>query len=299
MAAGGTTKRRDARQRAKTALTRPTDQLELDQFLKGVLNDPIYRRVQARQDVLRAEAQAIEGTDEDCLERWSQIITRSEDGWDVPRENLHTKIANEFLLGHKRCFPGDRRVVIVVGPPGSGKSSIGVKNVHNTFGEDFVTVDSDAVKAMLPEYQGWNSTALHEESKGIVNRRIIDRAIQKNLSLILDIVGHNSTALAGRIEHFRKTHAVFLLLVHLPHWESAWRVWERFLRNPFRLADAEKDWGRYVPPEYAGSLSGVQSPEHSFNAVKDNPAVCGYCRIDVNPHNQKSFKITETHNWSA
>ena len=101
---------------------------------------------------------------------------RDKDGnWDPEREKLHDQIVAD-VIGDTTSVDKPQ-VLITGGLPGSGKSS-----VLKERGEDLsnrVHIDSDAIKAKLPEYEGWNAALLHEEASHIVGRVLVQSVSQK------------------------------------------------------------------------------------------------------------------------
>ena len=233
----------------------PSSGRDVLRFLNEVEQHEMFRRVDKRIQLLAEEAKEFGEPD---VKRWSIAITRSQAQWDVGREKRHNRIADEAFV-QVSCRPTNRpAAIIVMGPPGAGKTSIGVEFVRNSFGDDFVSIDPDEVKERLPEYQGWNASALHAESKDIVDRRLLPRAMQGRCNMLLDVVGADKRQLRDRIQAAALTHNVYLLLIHIPHWVSTGRVWERFLHNPFRLLDCDAEWGRFVPTSLRGGPEGAE-----------------------------------------
>ena len=86
------------------------------------------------------------------------------------REALHEKIREDIV--YKRIKPSmiseqPRIMIVLGGRPGSGKTS-GFRGL--VYDDSFIVLDADEIKAMLPEYKGWNSKEVHEESGDIVEQ---------------------------------------------------------------------------------------------------------------------------------
>lgn len=86
------------------------------------------------------------------------------------REALHEKIREEIV--YKRIKPSMISeqpciMLMLCGRPGSGKTS-GFRGL--VYDDSFIVLDADEIKAMLPEYKGWNSKEVHEESGDIVEQ---------------------------------------------------------------------------------------------------------------------------------
>jgi len=108
------------------------------------------------------------------------------------RQELHNSIVKEFLGSHDgsnstaRLFDNDKPTVILLGgSPGAGKTSQLAGNLGLFDPDDYLNVAADEIKEMLPEFEGWNSQAVHLESKDVV-RKILDYGIAKNKNLIID-----------------------------------------------------------------------------------------------------------------
>lgn len=93
------------------------------------------------------------------------------------RQLLHLDIINKFKKD-VYCILQDQPIAILTGgPPASGKSTF-LKTYSPYLADDqIMKVDADAIRAMLPEYQGWNSAATHMETKDIVNTLLTDKEI--------------------------------------------------------------------------------------------------------------------------
>lgn len=93
------------------------------------------------------------------------------------RQLLHLDIINKFKKD-VYCIQQDQPIAILTGgPPASGKSTF-LKTYSPYLADDqIMKVDADAIRAMLPEYQGWNSAATHLETKDIVNTLLTDKEI--------------------------------------------------------------------------------------------------------------------------
>jgi predicted ABC-type ATPase len=129
-------------------------------------------------------------------------------------------------------------VLITGGLPGSGKST-----VLRMRGEEFtnhVHVDSDAIKARLPEYKGWNAGLLHEESSHVAGR-LMEQSISGSRNVIYDATLKTQSSAHKIVDSFTdigyKSKIVF---VDAPMETAMNRAVSRFMGPS----------GRYVPLGY-------------------------------------------------
>jgi len=178
--------------------------------------------------------------------------------YTADRSRLHEKIMDTFLspeaVHAARPKRGDTKAFIILGGRGgSGKSWFKGK-VYEP--EKAIVLDADAIKEMLPEYEGWNAHQVHEESSDLFDQ-ITQRAVKLGLNIVHDATmktGHKAVAL---VQQYKKEgYQVEAHYMHLPRQEAAKRAVSRFMSKS----------GRYVPIEVV--LSNV-SNESSFDAVKE------------------------------
>ena len=271
----------------------PTKRGHGDDFLKAVDAHSDAREVAIRLTGLLAEVEA-RGASKVTL--WSQLRHGSQSHTDSSRRALHGRIADEAVA----VGSGGTTTPVaafVLGPPGAGKTSVGVPFVRDSFGAGFVVVNADDVKEALPEYDGWNAAGLHDESAYIAEHLVLQRALAQQCNVLLDMTGRDGRKVAARIAEmagfgFRP----YVLLLDLPPWLAARRAWERFQANPFRRHDPHKPPGRWVPPDYV--LREVKDhPLKGFRRLRNLPDVAGWCRINAAASQPASPAVVETDGW--
>lgn len=118
------------------------------------------------------------------------------------REQLHKEIIHHFLAGVEKAPEGEQTFYMLGGGSASGKTTIRdnteVSGMPSSKGNKAVTVDPDAVKALLPEYKQMvkdgNMDAakfVHEESSALA-KRISSVAQQNGYNVVYDGTGDNS-----------------------------------------------------------------------------------------------------------
>lgn len=111
------------------------------------------------------------------------------------REAVHKEIINKLLHG-KEPVEGQATMTMLGGGPASGKSS--VMNPDTSKDKHAVTVDPDAIKAMLPGYKEMAAKSsdaasfYHEESSALA-KRFSEVAYKENYNVIYDGTGDGST----------------------------------------------------------------------------------------------------------
>lgn len=177
---------------------------------------------------------------EECAENLPQTKDKYfKDGKYTPeRKALHDKIIKSFKKD-KPCVDDSREPVCILtgGPPGSGKSTWLAKYLPWATKDRVYHIDADEVRAMLPEYKGWNATSTHVETKDVVNRLIDEIGKPCEYDLIYDGTMNKATSYDALVDKIRKLgYKVFIIYISVPKKVSEQRVLERYRKR-----------GRYVP----------------------------------------------------
>ena len=173
------------------------------------------------------------------------------------RMELHQEIIGKFLSPERieAATPPEGEAptfVILGGRGGSGKSWF-EGQVYEP--ENAIVLDADAIKGMLPEYEGWNAHQVHEES-GELFDLINDLALELGLNIVHDATMKTAGKAVAIVKRFKeagyRTEAHYM---HLPRQEAAKRAVSRFLGKT----------QRYVPVEVVLSNTGNEA---SFDQVR-------------------------------
>lgn len=175
------------------------------------------------------------------------------------RKALRDKIVNE-LYGSRPDDDRGRRLDIVMGYPGSGKSSILVEQLKNYFTS--LLIDADDAKMKLPEYDseddGLWAEALHVES-GIIIEKLFELALMNGDNIVWPTVGGDAGKLRDRIETAKSKHRYEVYLHHLsiPLEEAVRRVVFRYRMT-----------GRFVDPfDYIRNQLGDGTLDKNFDIL--------------------------------
>ena len=135
----------------------------------------------------------------------------------------------------------ERRMDIVIGLPGSGKSSVYSHRLSEEYGERII--DTDDFRSYIPEYNGMNSPVVHREAS-LMRDMVLKEAVLRGENILLSTVGANPKALANRVRDSVSIggYSVYLHLNELPYLESVARVLERYVGKDGKL-------GRIVMPD--------------------------------------------------
>lgn len=141
---------------------------------------------------------------------------------------------------YKGAVRRKKRMDIVLGLPGSGKSSVYTERISREHGSR--VIDTDDYRELIPEYNGLNSPLVHEEAS-LIRNRIRDYALDKGENIILSIIGANANKLTADIKRYSKEegYAVYLHLNELPNGKAIGRALGRFIGEDGTL-------GRFVDP---------------------------------------------------
>lgn len=263
---------------------------DINRFLKDVARHIDIQEIQMRRAGYEAEVEARGGKQ---MTQWSNLRHAGHSTAQKLRIKLHNRIRAKLLGSNAKAVDGQPPIaVIILGPPGSGKTSVAVPLAKRIFGVQFSSVNPDDVKEMLPEYEGWNADALHEESSDLAERDIARHAVYRRHNIIYDIVGKTEDKVRAEIENLDDLgYRVFVMLTDLAPWKAAGRAWERFQENPFRRTHSRPP-SRFVPPEYVYRAVGY-NPRRTFNAIKNHRLVRGYCRLNVDVPRGSNPRIIE------
>lgn len=134
----------------------------------------------------------------------------------------------------------NRRMDIVIGLPGSGKSSVYTERLSQEHKSR--VIDTDDFREYIPEYNGSNASVVHEEASNIRNRVLLE-ALDNGDNLLLSTIGANGEKLAKQIAQFKEDgYQVYLHLNELPNNKSLARAIGRYISEDGKI-------GRYVSPQ--------------------------------------------------
>lgn len=172
---------------------------------------------------------------------------RADGSYTPERQKVQQKIVDEFINEEtiKKSLPkgGEPPVLTILGGRGgSGKSWFTKTKIVDK--DHAILLDSDEIKARLPEYQGWNAAQLHEES-GDIASMIDKRASELGLNVILDGTLNTAASIKERIGKYREGHPDYVLegyYMYASPEVATTRAMERY-------AAGGTFEGRFVPPE--------------------------------------------------
>jgi predicted ABC-type ATPase len=201
----------------------------------------------------------------------------SEGKWHPERQKLHHSIVSDLLSG--RQASKNPTAFILGGGSASGKST-GFKRMYaDKFKDEILTVDSDAIKEMIPEYEELKrknperaAALVHEESSHIA-KQAMAIAAAKNIDFVYDSTG-SGKALPKLAEQLKgegyKVHAMYF---DVPMDEARKRAESR----------AQKT-GRHIPESVLQATH--QGSAASFLKMKESPHVASarlYSNVDRIP----------------
>lgn len=178
------------------------------------------------------------------------------------RENIVNRYIEEQILGKSQ----NKVASIVLGPPGSGKSSVIAKELLQKY--NAVELDSDIVKSMIPEFEkhgGIYANAVHLESSKLADT-IKNYIVDNGYNFVYPLVGKNAQKISNAIEDLaKKDYTINVYDVSLPSEKSIVRAVNRFIHT-----------GRYLPIEYLKSVGDL--PDKTYDAVKHLEGVMEYAK---------------------
>ena len=177
------------------------------------------------------------------------------------REALHEKIIKEIVINRatsKMLSDQPCIMLMLCGRPGSGKTS-GFRGL--AYDESFIVLDADEIKAMLPEYKGWNSKEVHEESGDIVEQ-CLQTCKENRLNVAIETTMSTTGSALRRIREFHEDgYKVEAHYMFLPMRAAGRRAMERFL-NGGEFVDgwsfySNADRGHHEPPELIAAYGDI------------------------------------------
>ena len=199
------------------------------------------------------------------------------DGKYTPsRKKLHGKIIEKFKDGVV-CIDNNKPIAILMGgSPASGKSTFLKKYAPYLLKDEILRIDADEVRAMLPEYEGWNASQTHLETKDIVNTLLSDRTIGLpcETDIIYDGTMNSNKSYLPLIKLLRKMdYKIFVVYIDkVPKDVIVDRALNRY-----------KSSGRFVPLEVIDDF--FDKGKDALNEIKKK--VDGYMIVDGSGGNYK------------
>jgi predicted ABC-type ATPase len=161
------------------------------------------------------------------------------------RQKAHAAILEKTFSPDKvaaaKAKPGEQPVVHLLG--GSGGSGKGwfTKPDGTVKTGNAIYLNSDDIKAALPDYAGWNAPLLHQESSEL--HKLTEKLAQAGrLNVIIDGTMGDLNGVKKRVEQYKQAgYRVEGHFMRVTPETSAKRALQRFVRGG--------ETGRYVPPE--------------------------------------------------
>lgn len=229
--------------------------------LYAKMSPEVQAKIQEAKDKLAAS------TPTDALP--SQGGFKNADGtYTAERQALHDKIEaaifTDAAIRAATPAPGENPVYTTLGGRGgSGKSALTAAGGPADTTHALV-LDSDAIKGMLPEYQGWNAALLHGEAGDIFNEmdataRTLGLNVIHDTTLRTDASFKYYAAAYKAAGYDLKGYYMFA-----PPQVAAERAIQRFVSPPPAGSRAGST-GRFVPPEIV--LASTDN-EKTFDSIK-------------------------------
>jgi predicted ABC-type ATPase len=194
-------------------------------------------------------------------------VQNSHDGKYFPeRKKLHDQIIAHFFE-KKKCVRRDNPIAILTGgPPGSGKTTFLKNYAPWILSDQIYHIDADEVRAMIPEYKGWNGDSTHLETKDIVDELINRIGKPCRYDLIYDGTMNKSHRYIPIIQNLRKLgYKIYVIYITVPKEMSIERAMKRYQKS-----------GRYVPIEAINEVF-----DNGLNAFEEVSALSdGYVLVD-------------------
>lgn len=174
------------------------------------------------------------------------------------RKEIHRTILDDLFVNSKSAKPQSGKqptFIMLGGRGGSGKTKFGKVGDAKVYDkQNYIVLNSDEIKKCLPEYKGFNSFELHEESWDILNQAM-QLAIKKGLNVVLDGTLSDLSSNEKFLKQFANAgYNIEMYFMHLSRGKAAKRALLRFDYND-----------RYVPLDV---LLNMKDNEHNFDELK-------------------------------
>lgn len=232
----------------------------------------------------------------ECLETLPQTkslhFDPAKNEYSPERKKLHRQIIYEFKKD-LICVQNSQPIAILMGgSPASGKSTFLKKYAPYLLKTEILKIDADEIRAKLPEYQGFNATQTHLETKDIVNTLLSDRNI--GIPCLFDVIYDgtmNSTKSYIPLINLLKSlgYKVFIVYIDkVPKDVVVKRSIERYKRS-----------GRFVPLEVIDDFfeKGTEALEKLKNSVDGYMIVDG-SSMDYRIIERGGIKLPKNRNYS-
>jgi hypothetical protein len=204
-------------------------------------------------------------------------------GWHPERRDLQDSLVAQQLEGGTGAQGAKDAVYILIGLPGSGKSTALRPLAYRHAGlevSDFSVSDADALRAEFPEYSsGLGSGVVQDECSELMYQRQFPSSpaelglqgaiLQTGRTTIVDVIGHPEY-LPVLVKRLRRTRRqVFVLQASCSLETCMSRAKTRALAS-----------GRLVPPSFIETKAGI--PEQALEAAKSTGKLSGWAVVDTN-----------------
>ena len=272
----------EARQDLKRVIEEGADEVTIDNHpavIKAIENSKAIPETHLRDDYLSEaweegrvynfDGKEVKGTEDAVLElaeiRAKEMAYR-DDGLEPPMDpdfGLTTHVKQE------------KKAVIILGPPASGKSSI-ANPIARKIGA--AIVDPDDAKKVIPEFgDGIGANAVHEESTELAGR-VLQHLTNNGDNVVLPKVGSIAESIRNTIKELKeKGYEVDLVDMSVKYKISRDRMFLRFI-----------DTGRLIDPDYVRSVG--EKPGKVFDELRAENIADGYTRIDNNGKRKEEVK---------
>ncbi len=218
--------------------------------------------------VLRIDKEAIEHLTK-CLSDQTQtklLHIDKEGEYTEGRKLLHKKLRAQFLHD-VTCIKHNKPIAILTGgPPGAGKSHFLKNYAPYLLSKDIFHIDADEVRSKLPEYQGWNASATHFETKDIVDEMINHIGGTCKYDLVYDGTMNKAKKYYELINKLKAVgYDVYIIYLDIPQEISEKRVLDRYQRT-----------GRFVPMDIVQEV--FDAGHEALDQIKT--MVTGYVIVD-------------------
>lgn len=194
-------------------------------------------------------------------------VTGLEPALDRWVEEAKTLAWRELGITPEPLQSGAREVIIVLGPPAAGKSTIANEIA---VARKAAILDSDEIKKTLPEFNGGiGANAVHEESSDLVGLVEAD-LMAEGFNAVVPKVGASAASIEATVARWKAAgYSVDLVNMAVTKETAYSRMIGRFVEQ-----------GRLIAPDYVDHVG--DKPSATFRELQQKGIADGYAEIDFN-----------------
>jgi len=258
------------------------------------MSEEIRQKIYTKNSVPKIDKKSIKILTDyvNSLPQTKSMHTDESGTYTPERLKVHKNIIDQFKSNVVCVETKKPTAILMGGSPASGKSTFLKKYAPYLLQDEILRIDADEIRAKLPEYEGWNASQTHLETKDIVNTLLSNKTIgiPCQFDLIYDGTMNTAKSYGPLIKLLKKLgYQIFIVYINnVPKEETIKRALNRY-----------KSSGRFVPLEVIDDF--FEKGKTALNQLKKSAD--GYMIIDGSSKNydvieQKGIALPKSRAYS-